>query len=221
VVAIVASGTGYIVSAADGDIAAFGIAPIDSLASACKDQVVAGAAARPGGGQWLVSSPAPPARPSGDPLEALANESGQLETVLRFRQACQPTPAVAKGIIASPLPGARVTTVFGWRIHPIYRRLELHTGLDLAGGSRILAAASGTVVEVGYRVGYGLTTVVDHGNGIATLYGHQAGVSVKVGDHVDQGQGIGTVGSSGYATGPHLHFEVRVHGVPTDPKLWL
>ncbi len=77
------------------------------------------------------------------------------------------------------------------------------------------------MIEVDVRAGYGLTTVIDHGNGIATLYGHQAATSVVVGQEVGRGQPIGTVGSSGYATGPHLHFEVRVHGVPTDPKAWL
>jgi murein DD-endopeptidase MepM/ murein hydrolase activator NlpD len=221
VVAIAASGTGYVLTAADADIATFGTAAIASLGTTCKDQAVVGAAARPGGGEWLASSPVPPASPSADPLAALANESEQLNRVLRLREGCQPTPAVGKGVIGNPLPGARTTTLFGWRIHPIYHRPEFHSGLDLAGPSRILAAAAGTVIEVDVRAGYGLTTVIDHGNGIATLYGHQAATSVVVGQRVARGQAIGTVGSSGYATGPHLHFEVRVHGVPTDPRSWL
>jgi murein DD-endopeptidase MepM/ murein hydrolase activator NlpD len=76
-------------------------------------------------------------------------------------------------------------------------------------------------VQVQMRQGFGLATIVDHGDGTATVYGHQSAVAVKAGQAVRRGQAIGTVGHTGYATGDHLHFEVRVHGVPTDPRRWL
>jgi hypothetical protein len=166
VMAIVASGLGYLVTARDGDVASFGAGSVGSLASACKDQMFVAATARTGGGAWLASSPVPPATLTTDPLEAAANESDQLGTVLRYRQACQGAQPTTPGLLADPLPGARTTTVFGWRIHPIYGRPQFHTGIDLAGQTRILAADDGVVVEVASRVGYGVTTVIDHGNGI-------------------------------------------------------
>jgi murein DD-endopeptidase MepM/ murein hydrolase activator NlpD len=220
VVAILSSGGGYLVAARDGEIAAFGTPGVGSLALSCKDQAFVAATTRPGGGAWLASSPVPWALPSADALATLADESDQLATVVRLGQGCQATPSVTSGLLGSPLPGARTTTVFGWRIHPIFGRLQFHSGIDLAGPTRILAADDGTVSEIRDRGGYGFTTVIDHGNGIATVYAHQAAVSVAIGQRVNRGQGIGTVGSSGYATGPHLHFEVRVHGVPTDPRGW-
>jgi hypothetical protein len=220
VMAIAASAGGYLITARDGDITAFGTTPIASLAASCKDQMFVATAARATGGAWLASSPIPRAVVVADPLESLANESGQLTTVLRYRQACEPVPVGPTRILVNPLPGASITTAYGWRIHPVYGRLQFHAGIDLAGTSRILAADEGVVVEVSDRVGYGVTTVIDHGNGLATLYAHQAAVSVGVGQHVSRGQAIGTVGATGFATGPHLHFEVRVHGVPTDPRGW-
>ncbi|MGE3835921.1 MAG: M23 family metallopeptidase, partial [Acidimicrobiia bacterium] len=221
VVGLAPTAGGYLVVAADGDVAAFGTAPVGSLAAACKDQAVVAVAARPGGGAWLASSPVAPARPSVDPILTVARESEQLATVLRLRQGCQPAPAAGSGQLAPPLAGARTTTSYGWRTHPIFGRPQFHTGLDLAGGSRILAAADGVVVEVANREGYGLTTVVDHGNGLATVYGHQAAVAVAPGETVARGQAIGTVGTTGFATAAHLHFEVRDHGRPTDPRAWL
>jgi murein DD-endopeptidase MepM/ murein hydrolase activator NlpD len=114
-----------------------------------------------------------------------------------------------------------VTTLYGWRTHPIYHRPQLHTGTDFAGGRTALSAAAGTVTDVRMRAGYGLTVVIDHGNGIATVYAHLASSAVTAGQAVGQGQAVGTVGHSGDATGDHLHFEVRVHGATTDPLAWL
>jgi murein DD-endopeptidase MepM/ murein hydrolase activator NlpD len=114
-----------------------------------------------------------------------------------------------------------VTTGYGWRQHPTYHRPQFHTGIDLAGKPTAFAAAAGTVVDVRSRAGYGITVVIDHGNGIGTVYAHFAKALVQAGQHVDQGQPVGTVGHTGDATGDHLHFEVRVHGVDTDPAAWL
>ena len=113
-----------------------------------------------------------------------------------------------------------MTSGYGTRIHPVYRKPQFHAGIDLAGGSRILAAADGVVVQVLSRQGYGVTTVIDHRDGTETVYGHEAASSVHAGGHVTRGQLIGTVGRTGDATGLHLHFEVRVHGGPTEPRAW-
>lgn len=96
---------------------------------------------------------------------------------------------------------------------------RLHTGIDIGAGTGtpIKAAASGRVLVSGYSGGYGNLTVIDHGNGIATAYAHQSSLAASAGQQVGQGQVIGYVGSTGFSTGPHLHFEVRVNGSPVDP----
>ena len=121
-----------------------------------------------------------------------------------------------------PADGVK-TSDFGWRTHPIFGTGRLHAGIDIgaAYGSPISAAASGTVVSAGAMSGYGNVVVLDHGGGIATLYAHQSSVAVGAGQAVERGQTIGYVGSTGYSTGPHLHFEVRVNGTPVDPMGYL
>jgi murein DD-endopeptidase MepM/ murein hydrolase activator NlpD len=126
----------------------------------------------------------------------------------------------------------RVSSGFGYRIHPIFGTRKMHTGIDVGrnlnppksiDGAPIVAAGTGTVVSAGWRNGYGNTVVIDHGNGVATLYAHQpsGGIKVAAGQRVGKGDRIGTVGSTGYSTGPHLHFEVRVNGDPVDPMKYL
>jgi murein DD-endopeptidase MepM/ murein hydrolase activator NlpD len=112
---------------------------------------------------------------------------------------------------------------FGFRIDPFTGRSALHTGLDFPAdtGTPIVAAAGGVVVVQEYHSGYGNMVEVDHGNDIITRYAHCADVVVKKGDIVKRGQKIATVGSTGRSTGPHLHFEVWVSGVPQDPKRFL
>jgi len=137
------------------------------------------------------------------------------------------------GVMAWPTPGFyRVTSPYGYRIHPIFGTRKLHTGIDIGrnldpprsiDGAAIVASGDGTVVYAGYRGGYGNTVMIDHGNGVVTLYAHQqaGGITVSDGQSVVKGQRIGTVGSTGYSTGPHLHFEVRVNGSPVDPMGYL
>ena len=96
---------------------------------------------------------------------------------------------------------------------------RLHAGVDIAAptGTPIRASAGGTVAIAGWVGGYGNYTCIQHGGGIATCYGHQTSIGVHVGQHVRQGQVIGTVGCTGHCFGPHVHFEVRVNGTPVDP----
>ena len=218
------TGAGYRIAAGDGYLFGFGDAPAEAGASAvCKPgPVVAGTRSAAAGGAWLTTSAFRPAHiPAGThPIDVVAAESRSIADVLRHRQDCQPTPRVQRGRLAHPLPGSTVTSSYGSRIHPIYGRPQHHDGIDLAGGSAIRASGDGQVVQVAVRQGYGLTTIVDHGDGLGTVYAHQARVSVSAGQTVRTGQVIGTVGSTGFATGPHLHWEVRLHGVPTEPRSW-
>ena len=100
---------------------------------------------------------------------------------------------------------------------------RMHEGIDIgaAQGTPIYAAAGGTVNYAGWEGGYGNLTLIDHGNGLATAYGHQSQLAVSSGQTVSRGQLIGYVGSTGHSTGPHVHFEVRVNGVPNDPLSYL
>ncbi|MBI4734159.1 MAG: M23 family metallopeptidase [Rubrobacteridae bacterium] len=119
--------------------------------------------------------------------------------------------------------GARITSSFGWRFHPVLHYRRLHTGIDFGApsGSTIMAADGGKVILAGWMGGYGNAVVISHGNGITTLYGHNSRLLVDVGDSVSQGQAIAKSGSTGLSTGPHLHFEVRVNGTPKNPMNWL
>jgi murein DD-endopeptidase MepM/ murein hydrolase activator NlpD len=129
-------------------------------------------------------------------------------------------PTKAPGRLLIPVPGAPITSPYGYRIHPIYGTARLHTGIDYGAdeGTPIRAAADGVVVSAGWYGGYGNATIIDHGGGIATLYGHQSSMSVSAGQKITQGQIIGRVGCTGDCTGPHVHFEVRLNGDPVDPN---
>jgi murein DD-endopeptidase MepM/ murein hydrolase activator NlpD len=132
--------------------------------------------------------------------------------------------AVAKstGRFMWPLQGT-LTSRFGYRTHPIHGTKLMHTGLDIARptGTPIQAADGGSVVFAGWRGGYGKAIIINHGGGLATLYGHLSSISVSSGQSVGKGQTIGRVGSTGYSTGPHLHFEVRSNGSPVNPMSYL
>ncbi len=141
-------------------------------------------------------------------------------------------PATAAGgvVAGARVAGARVTPVagrvssgFGMRTHPVTGERRLHAGLDFAAptGRPVVAAAAGTVSAAADSGGYGLLVTVDHGAGVTTRYAHLSRIAVSVGDPVAAGTVVGAVGSTGQSTGPHLHFEVRVGGVPRDPLDWL
>lgn len=126
------------------------------------------------------------------------------------------------GMFAYP-SDAPTSSPFGWRIHPILGYRRFHAGLDFAAsyGSTIRTADSGTVIFAGWYGGYGKAVIIDHGNGITTLYGHTSELLVSEGQGVQRGQAIAAVGSTGLSTGPHLHFEVRRNGTPVDPASYL
>lgn len=124
------------------------------------------------------------------------------------------------GAMAWPAPGyKKVTSPFGYRIHPIYKTRKLHTGIDIAvpTGGPITAAQSGTVIYADWYGGYGKCIMIDHGGGIVTLYAHNSKILVRVGQQVSIGENISQAGSTGNSTGAHLHFEIRVNGEMTDP----
>jgi peptidoglycan DL-endopeptidase CwlO len=122
------------------------------------------------------------------------------------------------GKFAAPCPGP-VTSGFGVRVHPISKVRKRHTGVDIGAGygTRVNSAGDGKVIMTSWNGGYGNCVMVDHGGGRATLYGHLSSITCKSGQDIKKGQEVGKVGSTGYSTGPHLHFEVRINGTPVNP----
>lgn len=127
----------------------------------------------------------------------------------------------AKAFLRSPLEFSRVSSGFGARFHPIFKNWRAHTGVDFAAaqGTRVLATADGHFVSAGARGGYGNAVEIKHGSGTTTLYAHLSGFAkgVRSGARVRQGDPIGFVGRTGYATGPHLHYEFKIAGIHQDP----
>ncbi len=123
-----------------------------------------------------------------------------------------------KGTFAKPCKGT-ITSPYGMRVHPVYKRRRMHTGVDIGApkGTTIKAAGGGKVIIAKYYGGYGNTVIIDHGNNRTTLYGHMSKITIKEGAAVAQGDKIGEVGSTGISTGNHCHFEVRIKGEPVDP----
>ncbi len=116
-----------------------------------------------------------------------------------------------------------ITSPFGWRVHPIWGTQIFHAGLDIGAdyGDPVHAADSGTVVYAGWMGGYGNAVMIDHGGGLVTLYGHNSSITVSEGQQVGKGETIALAGSTGNSTGPHCHFEVRIHGEVTSPLQYL
>ena len=124
------------------------------------------------------------------------------------------------GELAWPVPGyTRITSKYAMRVHPITGQYKLHTGVDIGApeGANFIAANDGIVTKAERNTAYGNMVIVDHGGGISTLYAHGSEILVEVGQSVKRGEVVLKVGSTGYSTGPHAHFEVRINGVTTDP----
>lgn len=176
----------------------------------------------PRGGSLNLSAPAPL---SMDDLQHAIENFGRdvnddtdrlsvLEAVLmdsNARRRLEPT--------AYPVAAGLFSSNFGWRLDPFTGQRAFHEGVDFTAdeGTPILAAASGVVVTSEYHAQYGNVVEIDHGNDLVTRYGHASARFVKVGDLVQRGTRIGEVGNTGRSTGAHLHFEVRLRGVPQDP----
>ncbi|HUP87056.1 MAG TPA: peptidoglycan DD-metalloendopeptidase family protein [Acidimicrobiales bacterium] len=155
-------------------------------------------------------------------IASLKKESDAIAALLRARQRSQRILPTAKGVLAVPVPGS-ITSGFGSRVHPIFETVRMHTGVDFSAstGTPVKASEAGSVAVAAVRGGYGNAVILDHDNGLATLYGHLSRFAVDEGATVARGQVIGYSGSSGFSTGPHLHFEVRVNGNPVDPVRYL
>ena len=168
-------------------------------------------------------------------VEELNASSAQITALLKARQAERAAaPAAAQqsapsyswvqgsGQLGWPVSG-EITSPYGYRTHPIWGTTIYHSGIDIGvdEGTPVHAADGGTVVWSGWMGGYGYAVVIDHGNGMSTLYGHNSELAVSEGQDVSKGQVIAYAGSTGNSTGPHVHFEVRISGDPVDPMGYL
>jgi murein DD-endopeptidase MepM/ murein hydrolase activator NlpD len=154
-----------------------------------------------------------------------AEDEARREADRRARQlAGEPVAPVigAPGSVMWPVSGP-ITSPFGMRNHPVFGRFIMHAGIDIAAsqGTTVAAAATGHVILAQYAGNCGNMITIDHGGGMATNYCHLSQIFVGVGQDVERGQAIGAVGMTGDATGPHLHFEVRINGRPVDPLGYL
>ena len=133
-----------------------------------------------------------------------------------------PSYTQGRGVLSWPCNGP-ITSPYGYRVHPIFGTTIYHSGIDIGVdyGTPIHAADSGTVIYVGWISGYGNAVIIDHGNGMQTLYGHNQSLNVSEGQSVSKGQVIAFAGSTGNSTGPHCHFEVQVNGSAVDPMGYL
>ncbi|HEY3672948.1 MAG TPA: M23 family metallopeptidase [Acidimicrobiia bacterium] len=155
--------------------------------------------------------------------EAEAELAAESQRIAEVAQAAGDGPALGDGTFIRPVPGP-ITSGYGYRTDPITGATAYHSGIDIGApcGTPIKAAGTGMILTAGFNSGgYGNMTLINHGNGLSTLYGHQSSIIVSAGQSVTQGQVIGYVGSTGKSTGCHLHFEVRVGGNPVDPNAYL
>lgn len=151
-------------------------------------------------------------------LRELEESSRALESLIRRLQQTTQGPGLI-GNLFWPADSHLITSPFGPRKHPIFGTMMFHTGVDIAGnyGDNIYAVSNGRVIYSGWQSGYGKVIIVDHGNGMSTVYAHCSQLMVNEGDLVKKGEVIGKIGATGWATGPHLHFEIRRNGTPINP----
>ncbi len=155
-------------------------------------------------------------------IRDLEAESKQIQSLINklLEEQRSKSGAAPTGKLAWPVPGYnRITSYFGNRIHPITGQASFHSGIDIGAptGVPIVAAESGTVILARYYGGYGNCVIIDHGGGMVTVYAHAHTLNSSVGQNVSRGQRIAAVGSTGFSTGPHLHFEVRINGGTVNP----
>lgn len=155
-------------------------------------------------------------------IEDLTIENKTLTNILQQTSSSTGGVSYGSGTFINPTTGT-YTSNYGYRIHPITGKRSFHTGQDIANsyGTKIVAADGGKVVKASYNGAYGNAIVIEHGNGYSTMYAHLQSFSVSVGDVVTQGQKIGEMGSTGWSTGPHLHYEVWYNGNHINPRQFL
>ncbi len=156
-------------------------------------------------------------------MKAMQRESEQIAAFLRAHQHGGGIIHAGNGYFKWPVPDHSISSPFGWRIHPVFHYRSFHTGIDLPNpmGTTVRAARRGTVIFTGDYGPDGTVVMLDHGHGLATLYAHLGRVFVSTGQKVSTLQPLGSVGMTGWTTGPHLHFEVRVRGTAVNPVPWL
>lgn len=155
--------------------------------------------------------------------QASADVQARIEARLREQQSGGGyTGVVGSGQLSWPCSGP-ITSPFGYRVHPIFGVEISHAGIDIGvpEGTPVQAADGGTVIESGWISGYGYTIIIDHGNGIQTLYAHNSSLIAGSGQSVSKGEVVAYSGQTGNVTGPHCHFEVRINGSPVDPMGYL
>ncbi|MBW8384345.1 MAG: peptidoglycan DD-metalloendopeptidase family protein [Youngiibacter sp.] len=165
----------------------------------------------------------------GDIIEENAALEKEIQNLIRASSSSSNAPAPSNNAAEAPSSefirpvSGRVSSPYGWRIHPILGYSKFHTGIDFAAasGTAVKAVKGGVVILAKYNSSYGNYIIVDHGNGISSLYAHLKGFNTSLGSRVSQGQTIGFVGSTGMSTGPHLHFEIRVNGDHVNPENYI
>lgn len=152
----------------------------------------------------------------------LLDTSRHIEQMIRNQKSGNRDAIGGTGVMVWPTAGP-ITSPFGWRTHPIFGTQRFHSGIDIGAdyGDPVRAADGGVVMHSEWMGGYGKAVIVDHGSGITTLYAHNSELLVSEGQRVYKGQTISRAGSTGYSTGPHLHFEVRQNGSPVSPMSYL
>lgn len=153
-------------------------------------------------------------------IENYQKEIADIETEIKLLAIANVGADYVGGAMAWPVPGyTRISSQFGMRTHPITGIYKLHTGVDIAAplGTTFVAANDGMVTYAGWNNAYGNMVIVNHGGGITTIYAHGSEILVQVGDEITQGTPVLKVGSTGYSTGPHAHFEVRINGEYVEP----
>ncbi len=154
--------------------------------------------------------------------QELLDTSRRIEQMIRSIKSGDRAATGATGSMIWPITGP-ITSPFGWRTHPIFGTARYHSGLDIGAdyGDPIRAADGGIVISADWLGGYGYAVIIDHGGGLSSLYGHNSELLVSEGQRVYKGQIIARAGSTGYSTGPHCHFEVRLNGSPVSPLNYL
>ena len=153
-------------------------------------------------------------------IDTYNNQVAEIEAEIKLLAANSISEDYIGGAIKWPVPGySTITSQYGMRVHPITGAYKLHTGVDIGApmGASFVAAANGIVTKATYNFAYGNMVIIDHGGGVQTLYAHGSEIMVQLGQTVSAGTEVLKVGSTGYSTGPHAHFEIRINGQTVNP----